>query len=495
MKILCPRTDMMEIRAKKYSNRMFYSILFLFFTLFFTIIHPLVPFCTDDWININIARPFYPSIFCWNPTKVFPESLEPLASMVAAYIIYPVIHDYVYAFIITNAITISSFITIYLSSLHKLLEDKYRINQWSCICIVSIFTILHFLILKVNDNNNDFLWHATDCNCYYHYIIPTLLNASFVMWLMRHNINLKKMDTCSLSCLCFITYLALFSNLYSSVILIAYVGAFLFFNLIDFNKNYNKWLWSYTRQYSFYIIILVCWLLIQMFEVNGTRANAYGHLKDPFWSSVVSTIDNLLSIKYNIYFLITVFGTIIATILVFLKNKNKFSSIFKNYKVTLLSLLLSNIYLILLSSKVDSENVLKGNIVFSSVFFFLLIIALCLGFLYSYSKYIKLTLPFLIFILFASLNSRNSVFRDILFEFGYDAQTYIEQNRNIIKQVTDADALGCHEVIINVPEFENPGHYPLSDDCSNFVGFSLYKHNIIKNRIITHFNTSSNNNL
>lgn len=486
-------TDMKNYRATRYSNKVFYFILFLVFTLFFSTIHPLVPFCTDDWININIARPFYPSFFCWNPTKVFPESLEPLASMFAAYVIYPFIHEYTYAFIFTNAITVSLFITIYLSSLHKLLEDRFKISNWICICIVLIFTIFHFLILKVNDNNNDFLLHATDCNCYYHYIIPTLLNASLVMWLMRQNIDLKQMDTISLSCLCLFVYLALFSNLYSSVILIAYVGAVLLFRLISFNKKNNKWLGRFVRYNSFYIIILVCWLLIQLFEVNGIRANAYGHLKDPFWSSVGSTINNFFSVKYNSYFLFTTFGTIIATILVFLKNKKRITSINNNNKILILSLLLTNLYLILLSSKVDPENVLKGNIIFSSVFFFLLMIALCLGFLSKHSKYVKIILPFLLFILFASLNSRNAVFRDVLFEFGYDTQSYIEHNNNIIKQVTDADALGNHEVIINVPEFENPGHYPLSDDCSNFVGFSLYKHNIIKNRIITHFSTSSNN--
>lgn len=470
----------------------FYLIIFFFFTFYFSIIHPLIPFCTDDWININIARPFYPSLYSWNPTKVFPECLEPLVSMFAAFIIYPIIHDYVYAFIITNAVTVSFFISIYLYSLHRLIEKKYNIGNITCFGLVSIFTILHFLILKVNETNNDFLWHSTDCNCYYHYIIPTLLNASLVMWLMRHDINLKQMNSVSLSCLCFITYLSLFSNLYCSVILISYVGSCLFFKLLSIDKKQEKWFWVYIQQNSFYIAIIVCWLFIQLLEVNGLRANTYGHLNDPFVKMLVSTIRNFINIKYNHYFTFFAFGSFLLVTVVLLVKKKLISCIKKNKNI-IASLLLTNTYLILLSSKVDTENVLKGYIVFSSVFFFLLIITLCLALLSKKLKRFAIIYPLLIFLLLGGINNRNSVFRGILYEYGYNEKAYIAYNKDIVKQVINADVLGESEVIINVPNFENPGHYPLSNDCSNFVGFTLYKHNILKNRIKTQFNTYLNN--
>ena len=64
-------------------NRLLFLIGFLTLVFYYGLIHPLVPFDTDDWINLTISRPLYPSLHSWNPTKVFPERLEPAAATVA----------------------------------------------------------------------------------------------------------------------------------------------------------------------------------------------------------------------------------------------------------------------------------------------------------------------------------------------------------------------------------------------------------------------------
>jgi len=470
----------------------FFTSIFICFVIYFTIAHPLVPFCTDDWINVNIARPFYPSIYSWNPTKIFPESLEPIVSMFAAYILYPIIGDYTYSLIFVNAVTVSLFIILYLYSFYRLLNHFFKTSQFGGFCITIIFALFHFLILKVQDSDNDFLWHATDCNCYYHYIIPTLFCASLVMWFMRSQVDLKSMDNVSLSILFLSLYLALFSNLYSSVILIAYVGARLCINLISFDKKRKRWVNDFCSENRILLIITTVWLIIQLFEVNGIRANAYGHLEDPFIDSLLLTINNYLHLQYNkLFLLITIACLLLAVVFVIIEKKKKQNTIFSKYFLLIvLSLFLSISYLLLLSSKVDAENVTKGNIIFAFAFYYLLLSGLCMGYIINKNQQSQMFFPILLFLIIFNLNSRTRTFKNILCEFGYDTKSYVEFNQKIIDQVCDADAKNQKQVTIRVPSFERPGKYPLSDDCSNFVGFTLYKHNIIKNRILTSFSTS-----
>ena len=69
-------------------NWTFYTLLFLLFFVFFSQCHPLVPFDSDDWINMGIARRAYPTLAYWNPTKVFPECFEPLVCSIYYYATY-----------------------------------------------------------------------------------------------------------------------------------------------------------------------------------------------------------------------------------------------------------------------------------------------------------------------------------------------------------------------------------------------------------------------
>lgn len=469
------------------SNWLYYILLFIVLFVFYSYIHPLVPFCTDDWGNMTLVRGVYPSMSQWNPTKIFPECLEPLVAMVAAYFVTPIIGDYVAALIFSNAFVLSFFITIYLYSSQKFLEYRFHLGKLTCYMIIALFAILHFLILRSHWSNNDFLWHATDVNCFYHYIIPTLLCASLVMWLMRHNVaDIKDIRTIAL--LVLVSYLALFSNLYSSVVLVAYCGSMLLMNLIEDKKQDNNWIRKYVRQNSYFLAIVFLWLIIQLMEATGIRAKAYGHMEDPFMESLFLTIKNFFTIHYSLKFIgLTVLIIAAAKIMSYMMGNRQFLHIGKEEVIVVLSLLLTSAYLILLSSKVDANYIQKGNAIFSFAFYYLILTILCVGYLCAKIKYFKVLLPFLVLFSFYESNTQGSVYRDVLQEFGYEAKSYIDFNHDIIRQVCMADAMGQDTCLIKVPEFSRPGKYPLSNDCSEYVGLALHKHNIVSRYIVTKF--------
>ena len=468
-------------------NRLLFITGFLILLFYYGLIHPLVPFDTDDWMNLTITRPFYPSLHCWNPTKVFPELLEPTVAKIAVRFITPVIGDYVNALIIANAIVISFFITVYLFLIQKLLTYRFKLSLICSFFVVVIFALLHFFVLKTKPTGNDYLWYAEDCNCYYHYIVSNLLCSILVLCLMIFDVKTLSKGWRAFI-LGIVTYFALCSNLYSTVILIAYAGATLIYDLVASKKSEAKWMTTYIQQHSYYLIVMLLWLVVQMIEVNGIRANSYGHVDDSLYEYIWLSIQNLFAVRFNIVVLVFVFISIVGakTYDIFIGHHG-ILHIGKRQVIILLAAVLSLLYLTLLSSKVNPENMKKGQVIFSWAFYFLLMTILCLGYLCSKIKGIRCLLPLAIIIVVFIIQNIRSEFLGVQCLWGTSEYECIYTNRDIIDQVRFTEALGQDSVTIHVPKFDYKDNWPLASDCSFSIGNTLSKHKIIRRKLKSSF--------
>jgi hypothetical protein len=124
---------------------------------------------------------------------------------------------------------------------------------------------------------------------------------------------------------------------------------------------------------------------------------------------------------------------------------------------------------------------------FTYFFFYLLIVALCLGYLTSKINIIKIFYPFLIFFFFFLLNINENTFIDLQYPYGTNIQTCEKFDRDVINQVKTADLLGKDSVIIYVHNYNNNSNWPLILNQGKYVGKTLYKHGIIKRNIVTIF--------
>ena len=473
--------------TNKALNRLLLFLSFIAFVFYFGQIHPLVPFDTDDWMNMSIVRPLYPSLNWWNPTKVFPERLEPAVAMFAVRFITPIIGDYINALILANAIVVSLFIACYLYFVHKLLNDIFRLSPLNNFCIIALFVLLHFLLLKTKETGNDYLLYAEDCNCYYHYIIPNLLCSCLVLWLLRH-VSLDWKNYIQAAIIIPVTYLALCSNLYSTVILIAYIGAKLLYDLFECNKKDRGWLILYIKQHTYSIIVIFLWLIVQLIEVNGIRANAYGHVNDPLAEMIASTIKSSFAVRFNIG--VVIFATLtflFAKILDYSSGRHPILHIGKRQIVILLATILSFLYLVLLSSKVKPENMQKGDVIFSYAFFILLLLILCVGYLCARIKGLRYFLPLLILLVTFNIRNIRSSFLGVQCLWGTTEYECIAYDRNFIDQARHAEALGLDSVSILVPKFDLKDNWPLAFDSSEGVCATLSKHSVIKRYIKSDF--------
>lgn len=468
-------------------NRLLFITGFLILLFYYGLIHPLVPFDTDDWMNLTITRPFYPSLLCWNPTKVFPELLEPTVAKIAVRYIIPIIGDYVNALILANAIIISFFITIYLYLIQKLLIYRFKLSLICSFFIVVIFALLHFFVLKTKPTGNDYLWYAEDCNCYYHYIVSNLLCTILVLCLMIFDVKtlIKGWRAIVLG---IITYFALCSNLYSTVILIAYVGATLLYDLVASKKSEARWMKTYIQQHSYYLIVILLWLAVQMIEVNGIRANSYGHVDDSLCEYVWLSMQNLFAMRYNAVAVVFIIVSIVgAKIYDYYAGHHGILHIGKRQVIILMATVLSLLYLTLLSSKVNPENLRKGQVIFSWAFYLLLMAILCLGYLCSKMKGIRCLLPFAIILVVFNIQDIRSEFLGVQCLWGTSEYECISTNRDIINQVRFAEALGKDSVTILVPKFDYKDNWPLAFDCSFSIGNTLSKHKIIRRKLKSSF--------
>jgi len=470
------------------SNYLFYLILFGGFYIFYAEVHPIIPFDADDWMNMNFTRGALPSLSNWNPTKVFPECFEPLAGLVAAYLVAPVIGDYLNALLFTHAFIVSAFIILYLYSLQKLLKHIFKFGNLTCYAIIIVYILFHFLILRTDGSNNDYLLFSPNANCYYHYTIPNLLCASLVLWLM-HNDFSKVKGGLKIGVLLFAFYLALCSNLFSTVIIIAYIGAQLLLNLVNHDKTGNSWFRTYIKNNSFYIVIVCFWIIIQLIEANGLRA-ANSNMETPLITGTIEAAKNFFRLHFNHRFsALAGLSFVTALIYTYLKKKENWNSILKKIGVLILATILDIAYLILLCSRVDPLYMQQGQVIFSYSFFILIVVILSISYLCSKTQYVKVGLPLLILLLFFETNTTGKVFRDVQYEYIDNPQACMELNRVLLDKIQKADQANQDSILITVPDFGNWDNWPLSYNCSK-VGIVLYKHNIISRPIRTIYKRS-----
>ena len=245
---------------------------------------------------------------------------------------------------------------------------------------------------------------------------------------------------------------------------------------------------TYIQQHSYYLIVILLWLAVQMIEVNGIRANSYGHVDDSLCEYVWLSMQNLFAMRYNAVAVVFIIVSIVgAKIYDYYAGHHGILHIGKRQVIILMATVLSLLYLTLLSSKVNPENLRKGQVIFSWAFYLLLMAILCLGYLCSKMKGIRCLLPFAIILVVFNIQDIRSEFLGVQCLWGTSEYECISTNRDIINQVRFAEALGKDSVTILVPKFDYKDNWPLAFDCSFSIGNTLSKHKIIRRKLKSSF--------
>lgn len=468
---------------------------FVFFLIYFTQISPLLPFDGDDWFFNGSMRVPFPLWGVWNPTRVFPEVLSPVCGYIAAFCLYPFTHDYVGAVGFVRALVVSGFVTVFFYLFYNLLKKLFKLSTRVSIASELFFILSFFLIFKhLNQASYTGFW-SNDFDSMFFYLVPGLLNASVILWMAQYrnfHAKLRTMTLAQKGILVLVLYFALFSNTQFNIILATYS----FFKVVEVvvkSWQHNHSLTQLLKSTYVYLMVLIVWLLTVIFDMHGARANSLSQ-GQPFTTLFKNTIGHFkLFISYQ-NTLFVLLGVLVIAISIIcwcmgVRNNKKLVVFCVSLANSLTCLVLSTVYLLLAYTKAGSEYVSRVDAMWPIVFFFLYSFCICLSWMISESKIIKVLVPLgLTMLALLAFNFNYQLIPSTV--GGYDAKTVKAVDNYIINQVVKADRNGKSKVVVKVPindKNHNPkdktSNWPHSYDMAGELQNDLYAHHLIRTRM------------
>lgn len=458
----------------------FATFVFAICMYYFIAMHPIQLYDTDDWLYISYDRLPIPLPGDWNPTRVFPEVFLPLCSSFAVKVIGVITGDWYSAITYMNALVASLFITIYIFMFERMVETKSRLKRSYCICIATIFLSLHFIIQPEGHN----LFWSVDMTSFYYYTVSNLLCASLTLWLMQRGtldgVFMHLNPFCKIL-IVVILYFALLSNLFSSVILEAWIFCTLVSGWLRLRRNQGFSKAGYLKKSIMQLLFSVLWVVVQLLEVTGSRSASLGSKSSGFLPSLCEVFSLLASNPVWIG-CISLF-IVLLIVFVVSGNRKQLSSTRKLPRMTLLSIssgTLTGIYLILVCSKSITWYITRADVYFG-IFFFALIaltpLACRLVFNMLHrggSQLITISAGLFVALMIASwpFSEESNV---------GNASPQDEENisRDIASQVIEATNRGEQNIEIVVPKFSSSDNWPIASYSAQRFPHALYSLGII----------------
>ena len=431
----------------------FFFFVFAFFLSFFGLFHPPVMTTPDDWYYIAYTRDAIPLLDKHNPTRILPEVLMPVVSIISSVMIQPLCHDFVLSIAYGAALLLAILITFYAYNFFRLVRDRMKVSEGISLCITAFFLLFHFLIFRGARVDCQFLFSSFCLTNYYYYTIPILIIASFVMYCMRTGIldRLSSLSHFKLGIVLLVIYISLLSNLYSSIILVAYFLTF-FIGKLHANKfqiakslKENKTVFGALL---FYIVVL-------LFEANGGNARHLMAGNQSLFSQVWHTLAYYGSLRLQLNGWVAILCLILSLIALWCYWKDKDSlEKQKTARETVLfyltNFIIVTLFCILISAKANPYYVSQSDKMFAEFFWLVLGVAICLA--YCVKRIPKLTavLPILFLLLFCHTNTKGKTFCDV---YGYDRMPAV--NDSLLNILHRADICDVDSLTLYVPVVEN----------------------------------------
>lgn len=474
-----------------------FIILLVVMIYFFTVVHPLYIYDSDDWTYASYSRTFLPTLKEWNPTKVLPETFMPLVSKIGLKIIFPFTNNYIESLAFAYGITIAILISCYFVFACKI---KSKANYASISGVIA-FILLHFLMYINSESNNKFFFYGGNVTCYFNYIVPAILNFFVVLFLDNQDDYLTNMTKNLKSTrqyvqmvgLFLLIYFSIFSNLFHNIVLVAYILCEIFFSFIrlGFTHQNNKkkmMVNIFIKSNLSRFFILFIWFLCLIFESQGARAQ---------WASG-TTLSNLpINTTFKIFinsieslnslFIVCVLClNCIAIILCIFMTRNKIcldSSIFiSKWLRYAFSFFVTTTYLILLCSKVNPNYIANNTVMISWIFWCMQFTLNSVNFICSISK-VRACMPIIASILFYITVINGKTFADNNVVWNYGINTVKILDNYYIKTIIEADRNNLDKVRLFVPKCKSL-QWPLDVGyAGERISKTLYKHRIITKNI------------
>lgn len=451
----------------------FFILLWIIMAFFYLRVHPLVIWDTDDWGNISLVRKPYPDRSAWNPSKVFPEIFMKLCAWIGVKCIMPLSNDFIGALTLVFGLIVSFFIAMYGTCFVLFLYTKFNFEVYKASLVGIFFILFHFLIFDTSEGGNLYLLYSSSVTGYFHYVIPSLLNLILLMLLEIE--NLHKCNALKKGGIFLLIYLAIFSNLFCSYILMFWAVFKIFKKFFDNQKKLRNILYEEIDKFG----IIVVWGISAIYELNGARADSLKN--DNFIGNIVSA-GKLFVIRFgklNTFFVVlSIVIIVFGNICIFL-NKEKVSFLLE----CLIFIMINAIYLVLLSAKTTAEYIDRPDVLIGCFFWILMFVMVNMVVIIQNTDKIILTIPIILFVLCFDIPCGYSTFAESNAS-GIDSSIVKEIDNDFIRQIISAVDGNKDRLELHIPETSGD-NWPFVSEASNCFSHSLYTYGIINREIET----------
>lgn len=497
-----------RIRKSDITNSVFIICVFVSLFIYMFTAHPFILSDIDDWSCASYWRRPLPIFGGFDSMRVYAEVIFPSVSMIGAYLVYPISHNYLMSLAFVYALVGAGLITAYTLFLSGLLRSLSKCSRMTANLVSLCFLMLHFLMYKNNWTNNiHLLWSKSPAN-FFMYTESVLICASLVMFFSK----VETIEGVSISrriwdgeygytkggLLLLIVYLAVFSNSFSNIVLATYAGVHGLRELLSdfkFAMNYKtpldkKSIWKnwFIRNWLM-ILILVMWVASLVFQLSDSRngiARQQQGLRGSFSGAVAGYIDSFTSIN-KMAALIMVLSIVVfaATSVVDRRAGRRRSGLDKLGAVSfelVLAGILTSLYVIILSGVASPHYIYRPDVRVGYYFYLLAVIAILFAWAISGEKSeskLALALPFFSFVIVMQTLNYCKSYADPN-DDRLPKETEIRMSQDIIDQFIEADEAELSDFELHVAENPNASdNWPYPHYSGEMIGDTLYRHGII----------------
>ena len=467
-----------------------YLLVFGFFLVWFTKIHPLTVFDVDDWAYIHYPRRAVPLPTYWNPTKIFPEIFMPFCGSLAAWLVYPVVGNYLRAMTLTHGFVVALFLTVYIWSFTRMMRRLFHLSTTGTLFSSALFLVAHFVIFRTGQTGNTYLFYCWDLTCYYNYLIPAVVNASLVMCVIGNPAFSsfgKSASPEKTGLFLLVLFLAMFSNLPDSGILAVYAGAVLLLKGLHLLKSGLNWR-DFVRKNVFFLGILCVWMFCAALELLGGRAASLANPNTSLFSKLGTTAYGLATLVFRCRWVwLAVSALIIGAALILLNHSHRAVEEDRSYQellpLCLISIAAVAVYTLVLCTAVDVSYISRSVDLCPLSFFVLLLVMLSFGYLLQKMPKTLYIVPIALCVLFCECNTLGVTYLESNYA-NLNPALCDEITQDLIDEILLADEEGLTEITLEVPICDGTGNWPL---MTKYLGprmaSSLLEHGLLRREI------------
>ena len=482
-----------RFKRSKWKEMLFCMVVFATMLVFFTVLHPIPIMDEDDVIYTVLVRKAVPIPGAWNPSRMMPEVLTSLCGNIAALCTAFGFGRFINCQVAVWGVVFSLFITVYIYSFLYLMKTRFRSGSFQSMCLSVLFLMLHFLVFRTQDSRNSFMFHTYDACCVFYYTVPALFGCSLVMWLMSAPDEVPVLNGKQIikeSFIILALYFEIFSNLFGSVIVAAYAGYRVLKNL--YLKEGPFW-----KKNSFWIAIVLLWILAGVLEATGGRAagarnqaeegslGLFANLEQAFfllgktvWQS------NLL---FRLMLVAVAFGVII---LVLIKPDRSLNSlVLRTIGEIVIWGTLSCFAVMILCGAVEPLYAARPEAIFVVMFQLFLLMILGIRFILQRMPFMTRLLPILLVIVCSMTNTRFLTFQDSN-PLLLDGHVAVAIENEIYESIIAAANAGETEITVDVIHSAEGANWPHDGRIGDPVASFFWKYGIIDHEIRVHTNPS-----